>query len=210
MKGKINCITICILTLVNTISGCQNETGEKRFVQDIPNDRNGNQAGIYKSARIAEEKIGLKSRITEGFNGMQIRIWFGHSLSDSVQLVLLQKQGVEWTAELYSGKYIYDKNTGHVDTISSVKIQKTPKDGWTFFTEKLFSMNVTQLRHSSLVPEYDQCADGYGASVEVATKEYYRICNYSCFQLFPNIPEAVSLENIIRLCEEQFAFRRVH
>ncbi len=83
-----------------------------------------------------ENKLGLPS-LANGFNGTEIRIWFGYALSDSIQILKIGKANSQWTAKLYSINYRMTEQNDSLILFNSDSLSKTPKSGRKTFTDSL-------------------------------------------------------------------------
>ncbi len=176
--------------------------------RDIPLDKRGKPKSIYNKKNEIESKVGLKTMET-GFDTMQIRIWYGVALSDSLQLLVLEDDKVKWTGRFYQIKYQYSNSRDSIVSCSKSIHLITPKSGWTYAKQKLLSLGILTLPDSGEIPDYSICNDGSGVTIEVATKNKYRIYNYPCINAQKGIWQADSISKIIQVLEEEFEFKRL-
>lgn len=177
-------------------------------VKDIPRYQNGNPSVVYQKKRKVEEKVGLTS-LEKGFDSMQIRIWYGTALIDSSQLIELKKEGTKWTGLLYRIEYRYDKKTDSLIACPKRTDEIKPRTGWDDFIRKIFELKILSMRDAIENPHYENYNDGDGMTVEVATKRKYRFYNYHSFRQQKGIWQAVNIEKIMLLLEDEFSFKRV-
>jgi hypothetical protein len=180
----------------------------KDIVSDIPYNRKGTIKYIYYEKLKIEKMLNLE-RLEDGFDSIQIRLWYGHSFTDSFQLVILKKSNSIWNASLYSSKYSYNTKRDSIDSIETKVEEKLPKSGWPIFVEKLFTLDIATLPDSGTIPGYADCADGDGIMIEVATKELYRIYSYTCITHSRDIWQVSNMDRILKTMEEELNFKRV-
>lgn len=181
--------------------------GGNSLIKDITYTDEGAPLSYYLKKKEIEKVIGLKS-LENGVENLQIRIWYGVALSDELQLIYLKKNEDNWTCELYFLKYIFNKNRDSLVSFTKQIEKKVPKSGWEDFIQKLFELKVLVLPDSYQIPNYVICNDGNGITVEIATKNRYKIYNYPCFTSQNEIWEAKNIELILELLENELDFKR--
>ena len=156
-----------------------------------------------------ERHLGLNT-LENGFDSIQIRIWYGYAFIDTSQLVILKNNKKEWVAELVTFKYHTDNRIDSVNAIDKTSVKSQPKSGWSNFINKLFSLKITELPDFSKVKNYQDMMDGDDVIVEISTVNSYRIFSYKEPRHFKErIPEAKSMEMILELVEDEFGFLRL-
>lgn len=179
------------------------------IIKDIPRSRKGMEPAYYKNKPQIERAMGLNS-IENGFDSIELRLWYGYSIDDSSQLVVLKKgKNQKWISELCNFKYKYDERNNILTSIGKVCFDRTPKSGWDHFTRKLFDLEITDLPDAGKLPGYIDATDGGSIIIEVATSKLYRIYAYQ----LPSVNQekfiqAKKMVDILRLIEEEFDFRR--
>lgn len=216
MKKRILVIAVCITEL---LVSCNGQTGINGFnenrepvdtvVKDIPLNKKGKPSSYYRNKNSVENKLGLKS-LENGFDSLQIRLWYGYAFKDSSQLVVLKNTKGKWTSELFTLVYHLNENGDTLKSISKDMIIREPKSGWRNFIDKVLKLQVTTLPDKSKIKDYPDFVDGDDIIIEAATKKYYRIYSYK----EPNhvqfkIKEAKNMEQILVLIESEFGFKRL-
>ncbi len=129
--------------------------------------------------------------MTNGFDSIQIRIWWGCALEGSERFIILRLASGKWQGESidreyhYSDRFIYKVGKCWVDCVDSVsrKVNNiTPKSGWQNFITKLFELNVLSLPQFERIQTPDdrrlEFMDGCGVTVQIATIKIDRIYTY--------------------------------
>lgn len=208
------------LLYLNFCISCENKTGtgsmlsiEKTrtdtVIKDIPLKRNGKLPAYYLNKPNVERQLGLNT-LENGFDSIQIRIWYGYAFIDTSQLVILKNNNQEWVAELITFKYHTDNSIDSVKAIDKTSVKSQPKSGWSNFINKLFSLKITELPDFSKVKNYHDIMDGDDVIVEISTVNSYRIFSYKEPRHFKErIPEAKRMELILELVEDEFGFLRL-
>lgn len=214
MKYRFSIINVYIILFTIAVSiSCKNQSSVKKnqvidtIVQDIPKDSKGNYSWYYPEKVKLEKALGISS-LEGGFDSLQIRLYYGVALMNKLQLVILKRNSLNWNAQVldiaykYSGKR--DSVTYSIENIS----EKRPKSGWKFFTDSLFSLNITSLPSGETMTTYSGCNDGDGATVEVATKSKYRIYNYDCIGS-NKLDKAKNMDAILHLLQKELEFKLI-
>lgn len=200
---------ICLLFSCN--SPAKTNDSKTIKVQTIEKDINLNKRGdppsYYLNKQIIEGKMGLMT-LENGFDSIQIRIWYGYAFMDSAQMVILKKVNSQWSAELYSFIYNSNKSGDSVLSIDKSMEIRSPNCGWDSFTKQLFKFNITVLPDDSKIENYFEVMDGDGVVVEISTKYTYRIYSYKEPILYQaKIKEAHDMVQILNLIESEFNFK---
>jgi hypothetical protein len=215
IKGYGKSISICLM-LIYIFNSCssqsQSQVADKlaagSVTKDIPKDIKGNPKGFYQKKKEIEKMIGLDP-LENGFDSMQIRIWYGVALKDKLQLLIMKKSDSKWSAKFYSLELNYDKNRNTLVSVSSNVESKEPISGWSNLADSLYNLNILTLPDSQSINGYGNCNDGDGVTIETATIKSYRIYNYPCFLNQDGIEQAKKIELIMELIEKELRFRRL-
>ena len=178
------------------------------IVKDIPMDPKGNAEGYYKWKNRIEVKMNLRT-LEKGFDSLEIRVWYGQSFSDSVQLVIFKRDQLRWSCEFYDLAFRYEKRRDSIIGIGQKMEKKNPRSGWKDFISKLNKLKIVELPDASQLPNYALCQDGDGVTIEISTQRRYRIYNYSCFASNEGIWQAKNIEKFMELIEYEFNFKRI-
>jgi hypothetical protein len=147
----------------------------KPFKKEIPIYQNGAVDIFYELAKAKEKQLGLDS-IENGFDNLQIRVWYDFALVRERKLVVITNKDRNWTATVYNLKVNWDGNT---ETILSKSVKTvTPKSGWPSFSKKLLDLQIITLPNQDDVKGYGGGLDGRTYNIEIATKNQYRFYGY--------------------------------
>ena len=172
----------CLLTITLFLfASCKGQTNNanspvtfidtnKTFKKELPS------ADIfYNLAKAKQKQLGLDS-LENGYENLQIRVWYDFALVRERRLVVLTNKDTNWTATVY---YLQVNWDGQTETILSKKIKQViPKSGWTYFSKKLLDLKILTLPNQNEVPGYGGGFDGRTYNVEIATKNQYRFYGY--------------------------------
>lgn len=147
----------------------------KPFKKEIPTFQNGGVDIFYELAKAKQKQLGLDS-LENGFENLQIRVWYDFALVRERKLVVITNEDTTWTATVYDLQVDWDGRTESI-LIKKVK-QVTPKSGWADFCKKLLDLKVLTLPNQDDIPNYGGGNDGRTYNVEVATKNQYRFYGY--------------------------------
>ncbi len=78
-------------------------------IKDIPVNSYGKPASFYLSKLDIEPLFGF-STLENGYDSLQIRIWFGYAFKDSGQLVTLTRSNNDWNAGWYDFAYLFSED----------------------------------------------------------------------------------------------------
>ena len=143
----------------------------KSFKKEIPIFDDGKYDLFYLLAKNKQKQLGLDS-IENGFDNLQIRVWYEFSRVLERRLVIITNKDTAWTATVYNMKVISD------EIISKEIIQMTPKSGWPYFVKKLLDLKIVTLPSMVNIVGDEGGKDGKTFNVEVATKNQYRFYTY--------------------------------
>jgi hypothetical protein len=170
-----------------------NETN--KFISDIP------YASTRESKALDFIRDSLKlDTLQKGYNGLQIRIWYGYSFTHRQQVIVIKNQEGTWSGSYYQFNPIYYRGS---DSLLYFKKQMNliePDIPWNDFMDKLFGQQILTLPDESKIGKYDIANDCSGVEIEVATINEYRLYSYSCIFLNKNkIKEFGEVQNIVDL-----------
>ncbi|MES1197701.1 MAG: hypothetical protein ABUL41_00300, partial [Chitinophagaceae bacterium] len=140
--------------------------------------------------------------LENGFNNLQIRIWYDFSFVRERKLVIIKNVNSDWTATVYYLQVDWD---GKTETILSKEIKQVfPRSGWSNFTKELLNLKILTLPDQNHIPDYDGGTDGSTYNIEVATKKQYRFYGYWEPQGYQHkFPEAKNMTEILKLFEKE-------
>lgn len=200
MKWRILFVVMALASCSQSNRHANTNKSKQPVVMDIRSDTTGYE---FHNVRELSRQLKLKA-VDNGFDSLQIRVWFSHSLALIKHLVIIERQNDEWKGKLY------EMNVDYVDTLdyNLVKQYKKknidPVSGWHHLITELYQNNILELSGNS-----GGGADGMAYSVEIVTAGTY---TYYCF----HDPEVVidrngesNMANIIALLEREFNFTAV-
>lgn len=212
MFQYLRAINVFITLLLGlSFNNAQSQTGITNQLKDsvkkfIPQERKGQPSWFYEKKIEMEKKMGLKS-IENGYDSLEIRFWYGVAFRDTLQLLILRDSESAWSARLCFLGLIYDSSGRSLVSVTQDGKAIKPRSGWPHLCNRLFGLHILNLPDSRSIPEYRSANDGYGVTIEIATRSIYRIYNYSNFNGQPGIKEAKKIEQIMELLENEFGFR---
>lgn len=173
------------------------------FRREIPARRNGEPDLFYQLAQQKARQLGIDS-LQNGYDSLQIRIWYDPALRTARKLLVLKKADATWSATLYTMTVDWD---GVAETVKSKTVETlSPKQGWESFLGQLFSLQILTLPHMHDIPGLrDGFTDGYSYNVEVATKDHYRFYGYHLPEYFQDkYVQARNMVDILKLMDAAF------
>ena len=191
------------------VIACKNDNTSQRseikFVKEIPKDNKGREM-LFQSVRFSEKLMNL-NQIENGFDSMEIRLWFYYERKDTGQLIVIKNENKKWNCIYYNFIDIYSDSTTSLTSIKADKIELHPKDSWQFVVDSLFSYNILTLPHFTKVPGYANLTpnDANYVSIELATKTYYRLYGYPAPASVLDKKEGVEMERIINFIKKEFS-----
>jgi len=164
-----------IVLLLSACTSCNQHNSAAGVKTEIPTDIFRNVDIYYQSAKDRQKKLGLDS-LENGFQDLQIRVWYNAALVKDRKLVVITNKDSNWTAAIYD---LPVTRAGETETMLSKKTnQLSPKSGWQSFSKKLLELKIMTLPNQDDVEGYSAGEGGTTYSVEVATKDQYRFFNY--------------------------------
>src|SRR5688572_23438842 len=155
-------LTICFFAACKGHSNSGNQLltfvdTTKPFKKEIAKYEDGSLSIFYSLAKAKQQQLGLDN-IENGFENLQIRIWYDFALVREKKLVIITNRDTSWTATVYDLQVDWD---GHTETILSKNLkQMTPRSGWANFSRKLLDLKIVTLPNQNDIPGYYQGTDG--------------------------------------------------
>lgn len=203
-------IQFCIFFLINSCihrekSVILNKSDKQEVIKIIPKNKYGGSYFPYELVKKTTKRAGLNF-LDNGYDSVFIRLWYVYRFS--LQVVDLKKNQGVWKAESHNMQLDLIN-----DTIQPVNIKSNPafpKSGWESFTSKLFSLNILNLPDDSEIKDYhlNNATDASFITVEIATINKYKIYSYTEPYVHLEFLEARSMENIIKLIDEELGLKR--
>jgi hypothetical protein len=179
-------------------------------ILSIPHDRNGKVVGYYDDKRKVETKLGL-TNLENGFDSIEIRIWYGYAHLDTAQLLILRNNGTEWKGEVSSIIYTYYDEKNDSMNLKMISNSVEPKQGWQKFIKELYGFNILNLPDMNQISNYPSMTESSAnIIVQFATKKYYRMYSYADPELGGySVKECLSVEHILELIRNSFSFKQL-
>jgi hypothetical protein len=140
--------------------------------------------------------------VEDGFDSLQIRIWFNHSMAKKKHLVIIERQTDEWKGRLY------EMNVGYVDTLNYNIVEHynkkniKPVSGWQQFISELYQYKIQELLGNS-----GGGADGMAYCVGILTAGSYVYYSFWDPEFTKDRNgQSANMVNIIALMEREFKF----
>jgi hypothetical protein len=146
------------------------------------------QQPSFKKIHIGLEKgLGLSSLI-EGIDGEEIRIWYTHDKTDTIQMILLKNINSKWSAKLFTIIFNISNAGDSLLSLRTTAVEKVPKFGWKSLIDTLFQLNIDNLSDYTKLSGYKLNMGGDGVLVEFADTNRYRVYGYPEVSLRPSTP----------------------
>ena len=206
MKRYYHLVFIVILAL--NLSCSQNKINTNRiFMREIPKYSNGEVELFYKLAGQKGKQLGLEN-LDNGFDGVQIRLWYDYSLTINRELLVLIKNDSRWTAAYFdfTVDWNYKKQTETIKKV--IKKELSPKSGWVSFISELYQLKIDTLPNMVDIPGLSLGTDGITYNIEYADKDKYRFFGYHLPELHQNKAwQAKNMVAILKLVEKEFGIQ---
>jgi hypothetical protein len=143
--------------------------------------------------------------IEDGFDSLQIRIWFDHSMAMRKHVIIIERNNDKWKGRLY------EMNVGYVDTLNYNLVEHykkknvKPVSGWQQFINELYQYKIQELSDTS-----GSGTDGMTYCVEILTARSY--IYYSFWEpefIKDHNSQSANMVNIIALLEREFKFNPI-
>lgn len=204
---------IIIFSCVTALASCNgqdipsqqaNTVKSTKFIsKDIRTDT-ANIWNNFYNVRELSRQLKLEP-IEDGFDSLQIRIWFDHSMAWKKQVIVIERRKSEWKGGLY------ELNVGYVDTLNYNLIEQyskkniVPTSGWKELINELNHFKIQELSDTG-----GTGADGMTYSVEILTAGTYTY--YSFWE--PEFTrdrngQSANMLNIISLLKREFRLNSI-
>ena len=201
---------IAISLLVTLIVYCpaQTNSDSRGFIREIPTFGDGKPDLFYRLSQQKAKQLKLEN-LENGYDSLQIRIWYDYSLVTYRSLLIIKQTNSVWSAKAY--RMSVDWNASKLTEKVAEKQEKIlePKHGWDNFIKQLFALQITTLPNMRDIPGLrDGWTDGVTYNVEVATKEQYRFYGYHLPEKFQDkYWQAKNMVDILKLVQEELEIR---
>lgn len=188
------------------------------FLFEFPQRHGKLDSAFFTDMRLIEKNLGF-TPLEKGFDSIQIRLHYGGPMVGD-RFVVLTNNGQEWHAEI--SKINTNVREGYEDSVNvgfwtqyylTRTIEHTsPKSGWNNFIKKLFKLGVLVLPDQDKIEGFKErfVFDGVGVSVEVATKNVYRLYGYVDPDLyFDKHWQMKNITEVLKLVDEELSLEKM-
>lgn len=169
------------------------------FHKEVPRYNTGKPSSYYTSIRQYEKKLNLDT-IENGFDSLQIRIWYHYpKFRTPKNIFIMKRENNKWTTLLYS----YDNDT--------LKALSSKTDMNSVVKQILENDILTLPNMADIKGLHDNWVDGESYTVEVSDKKHYRLYNYHMPEEFKkSYKEAKTMVIILELIQKEFNIPLAH
>jgi hypothetical protein len=161
---------------------------------------------MYQEFYEESSALGFKP-LYHGYDSLQIRIWLGHSMAITKDVIIIKYSNRKWTGQLLSYSINFN-DSGKKYSLKRRHRKLYPKSGWEILINNLFQCQLLTLPNGDDILGYNGCgADGIGYHFEWATTSKYRW--YSYCNPEENTERFWQAQNVLRiakLLEHEFDF----
>lgn len=217
-------ISIYLLSISLSLISCHSDINPAEQVRQLNlsdtfrfdfRKKNGQLDSALYRERLRFDSLLELSNLFDGFDSVQIRLHYGGAMTGE-RLVKLYCTGGKWQAEV--SKLRIEFNKGYEDSVN-VRFEKrfhyektttfcNPVSGWDKFIRDIFSLGVLTLPEQEDIHEINPgaYADGVGVSVEVATKNVYRLYGYGepYQDMYKKYWQEKNMAGILKLVDKEF------
>ena len=162
--------------------GCQSRPIEPRFVRDIPKHKY-EALTLLQGVRATKDSLGLDD-LENGYDSLQIRMWFTYPMSDSEQVLSIKRNNGHWYGNFCLASY---RLTQKGDSISRYTIhffKPILRSDWSEIVDSLVKFNIMTMRDEEEVIGLDTINSksnrGCGSViVEIASRYKYKLYFYA-------------------------------
>ncbi|MDP4251942.1 MAG: hypothetical protein Q8918_17720 [Bacteroidota bacterium] len=193
-----------VIPLILLLLGCAERPGIKGvFTRDIADLKDG-KSDMLCNITSTRDSIRIDT-LENGFDSMQIRIWFGYVRTDTIQILALKNSNHVWSSKYYEVLRHINRRRDSLLYYSFWEKALPERLDLGAIVDSLVKMNILTLPDCRKVPNYDFPFDG-GSSVvfEIATPNIYRLYYYQNPGTFNNSKEAVDVNQILNLLAMNF------
>lgn len=207
MKIQAIIILICCAALISCNNPCTSNkkanTRKQPITKNIRTDTTSFWNEFHNVSQLSRQ---LKlNPVDKGFDSLQIRVWFNHSLAKRKHLVIIERQNCEWKGRLYK------MNVGYVDTLNYNLVKRytkknvKPVSGWQQFISELYRYKIQELSGTN-----GGGADGMNYCVEILTADTYTYYSFDDPEPANDYnDQSANMVNIIELLEREFKFNAI-
>ncbi|MES2387718.1 MAG: hypothetical protein V4543_06930 [Bacteroidota bacterium] len=175
--------------------------------KEIPLYTDGVPDNFYRITHNQARQMKLDS-LENGFDSVQIRVWYEDPLSISRQLLVMQRSAGEWSAKSYKMTVLTQDSVEMLTDF--VKKDISPLSGWAAMAKNLNKYVMTSLPNMDDIPGlFDSWKDGETYCIEVATTKQYRFYCYHVPEHFQKRWwQAQNMVGLLNIFEKEFRMKR--
>ena len=196
-----------LIAIICSLS-CQRKSQKSIVEKDIPIWYENKPDLFYQLISKKSKQLKL-DKLENGFDSLQIRIWYDFALSNKDKLLILKYKNSKWKGFYYSLNVEWNayKLTNKVKKARKFEVQ--PKSGWESFITKIFENKIESLPNMKDINGLvDRWSDGKTYSIEIATKSKYRFYKYHLPEKFLEFEEVKNMTEILKVIESEFGIKR--
>jgi len=165
-------------------------------VVEISRDDKGDFVWYYKEKLKIDHVIKLP-KLENGFDSLEVRAYYTYK--KQYRMLVINYSMEKWSAVSYAVNYQHIVKDSSMITIQN-RQEAVPKNGWNNFIHSFRNINLSVI-HPPKIHKNENCFDGSGITVEIATRDSYKILHYSC----PSEDKMTkSLHQLMGLLEKEF------
>ena len=185
---------------------CKEDTAKQlpqKVIKDLPKNEENEKFGLYKLTRKRTLEAGLPL-IDDGFDSLFIRVW--QTSDTTIFAIDVKFEKNHWSSALHKIEMSIVDNEIVYGNLRSVFAG--PKSGWPNFSKKLINSGILDLPSDIKLKDYHNttASDASFVTIEVATKNRYRIYSYSQPGMHLQYPEAKKMTLILDYLSNEFNF----
>jgi len=208
-----------ILIIISFLTSCSRQTISDSNLSKIDSSKlkfnDSFNSLLNETINDYSHQLKLES-LKNGFDSLQIRIWFDYSIVPERRLFIIKRKKSKWIAISYKMTLNLDStyqvdSLKTIDKFKSIKMEELkPKNGWNNFMNKLLSLKITTLPNSEEIKGFESdMDDGILYMIEIATKDKYRFYYYeNPEELKDKFWQAKNLVDIIQLIKSEFKIEK--
>lgn len=197
-------ILFFILSLLSCINKSDHECKSiNGFIKDIPVVHNKLPLGYIYALQISDQ-MNL-SDISNGYDSLQIRVWFPTEKDGSHLLLILKRTANKWNMKAY--KYLADYTNQNPEIISYKKISAQPKNSWDLIINAVDKIKILEVKDFREIENYDyNSTHPAHYTFEVATCSSYRYFEIPDPEKNRSVPEAKKVLEFVNLLQSEIEF----
>jgi hypothetical protein len=201
---------LALILIVLTACGTHH-ANNRVVIKEIPQWNNGVKDLFYRLDVQKSKQLKLDD-IENGFDSLQIHIWYEYSLADIRKLIVLKYRNKKWSGSYY---YIHADWKYQTETDSVTKFTLTPlkpRSGWGPFTKSILNRGIVTLPNlEKIIPPNISFTDGSTCNIEIATKNQYRYYRYLYYPEFAKqYWQAKNMYEILDIIKAEFGIDFEH